>query len=260
MLIGGAAFYRYAMAGIYRLEASENGVRKSNEAFRDATLGLLGVFLMFLIFFTFNRDLLSSDIGLSTLRVPPATGTVGGGTVTGSSAGGGGGGAPSGPLPTGACVRKTCTAADLPRVTGENHANVKKVLASGGITINRPNECKSIGEKGCTNVGGMPDEVITMLKKLKTACNCDVMVSGGTEWWSHSTHGPGVLAVDLRIPKLANGTPNLSDGLFSFIRSQPTSGTSGNCHSVHSWNGWRFCDEKDEITALSTDRHWHVSK
>lgn len=68
MLIGGAAFYRYVMAGIYRLEASENGVRKSNEAFKGATFGVLGVFLMFLIFFTFNRDILLSDVGLGALR------------------------------------------------------------------------------------------------------------------------------------------------------------------------------------------------
>jgi hypothetical protein len=75
MLIGGAAFYRYVMAGIYRLEASENGVRKSNEAFKGATFGVLGVFLMFLIFFTFNRDILLSDVGLGALR--------GGGVVSG---------------------------------------------------------------------------------------------------------------------------------------------------------------------------------
>ncbi len=68
MLIGGAAFYRYVMSGIYRLEASENGVRKSNEAFKGATFGILGVFLMFLIFFTFNRDILLSDVGLSALK------------------------------------------------------------------------------------------------------------------------------------------------------------------------------------------------
>jgi hypothetical protein len=68
MLVGGAAFYTYLMAGIHRLEASENGVRKSNEAIRNATYGLLGVFLMFLIFGTFNRDLLVGDVGLGAFR------------------------------------------------------------------------------------------------------------------------------------------------------------------------------------------------
>lgn len=80
MLIGGAVFYRLLMAGIYRLEASENGVRKSNEAFRGATFGVLGVFLMFLIFFTFNRDILLSDVGLGALK---SGGAVRSGVVTG---------------------------------------------------------------------------------------------------------------------------------------------------------------------------------
>ncbi len=91
MLIGGAVFYRLLMAGIYRLEASENGVRKSNEAFKGATFGVLGVFLMFLIFFTFNRDILLSDVGLGALRssegvrsggAAVTTGGVGVGTTT----------------------------------------------------------------------------------------------------------------------------------------------------------------------------------
>lgn len=78
MLIGGAAFYRYVMAGVYRLEASESGIRKSNEAFKGATLGILGVFLMFLIFFTFNRDILLSDVGLGVFRNDSVTGSGGG--------------------------------------------------------------------------------------------------------------------------------------------------------------------------------------
>lgn len=256
MLIGGAAFYRYAMAGIYRLEASENGVRKSNEAFRDATLGLLGVFLMFLIFFTFNRDLLSSDVGLSILKVPSAAGTVGGGAVTGG--GTGGGGAPSGPLPTGACVRKTCTSADLPRVTGSADASVRSALSAGGINVN-VGACSSVGQSSCTNVGGLPDDVVSMLKSLKAACSCNVTVSGGTEWWSHGTHGPGVPVVDLRIP-VSGGGPNLSDPLYVFLASKTKIGGNSYCHATYAWNGWSFCDEKSGGTSLSTNRHWHVKR
>jgi hypothetical protein len=88
MAIGGAAFYRYLMAGIYRLEASEGGVRRSNEAFKGATLGILGVFLMFLIFFTFNRDMLLSDVGLDALRTTsPSVKTTSGGTLASGSGG-----------------------------------------------------------------------------------------------------------------------------------------------------------------------------
>ncbi len=255
MLIGGAAFYRYVMAGIYRLEASENGIRKSNEAFKGATLGVLGVFLMFLIFFTFNRDILLSDVGLGALQNKPVAGGTGGTPQTGSQAPT----TPTGPLPTGACRRSTCTAADLPRITGASDDSVRRDLGSGGIAVN-VGACTQIGQRSCTNVGGMPSELVAMLRSLKTACNCTITVSGGTEWWSHSTHGPGVMAVDLRIPRSSSGGPDLNDPLYVYLKSQKNLGSSGVCHSVVSWSGWKFCDEKSGATMSSTNRHWHVSK
>ncbi len=264
MIIGGAAFYRYMMAGIYRLEASESGVRRSNEAFKGATLGLLGVFLLFFIFFTLNADFLLNNISLSTLRVPQAStsaGTAAGGSGTASStAGSQSTSTSSAALPTGACVRKTCTAADLPRITGSADSSVRSTLKGSGVDINVPNGCTTIGQGGCTNVGGMPQEVISMLASLKSACGCRVVVSGGTEWWAHSTHGPGVMVVDLQIPRGSGGAPNLSDSLYVFISSQAKIGGSSNCHSSYSWNGWNFCDEKTGATALSTSRHWHVKR
>ena len=256
MLIGGAAFYRYVMAGIYRLEASENGVRRSNEAFKGATFGVLGVFLMFLIFFTFNRDILLSDVGLGALRSKPVA--AGGGGAAPVTPGGQAPTTPAGPLPTGACKRSTCTAADLPRVTGSNDQSIRSELSSAGVSVN-VGACSSIGQTGCTNVGGMPSDVVSMLKSLKSACNCSVTVSGGTEWWSHSSHGPGVFAVDLRIPQ-SGGVPNLNDPLYVFLKSQTSLGSSSLCHTTVSWSGWKFCDEKSGATVNSTNRHWHVSK
>jgi hypothetical protein len=206
------------------------------------------VFLMFLIFFTFNRDILLSDVGLGALR--------GGGVVSG------GGGqispTPTGPLPTGACRRSTCTVTDLPRVTGAADDSVRRDLGAGGVSVN-VRACSSIGQRECTNVGGMPPEVVSMLKSLKAACGCSVIVSGGTEWWSHSTHGPGILAVDLQIPQI-NSIPNLNDPLYVYLKSQTSLGSSNICHTAVTWSGWKFCDEKSGATVNSTKRHWHVSK
>ncbi len=257
MLIGGAVFYRLLMAGIYRLEASENGVRKSNEAFKGATFGVLGVFLMFLIFFTFNRDILLSDVGLGALRSSGGVRSGGavvttGGTAVGTTT-------PSAPLPTGACTKRTCTQADLPRISGAADSSVRSDLAAAGVGVN-VGACSRVGQGSCTNVGGMPAEVVAMLKSLKAACNCTMKVSGGTEWWSHSTHGPGVVVVDLQIPRGSGGAPNLSDPLYVFLSSQTRIGSSSYCHAAYSWNGWSFCDEKTGGTALSTNRHWHVKK
>ena len=59
-----AAFYRYTVAGILRMQASEAAIRKSNEIIRNVTLGLLGVFSLFLILFTVNKDLVRGDVDL----------------------------------------------------------------------------------------------------------------------------------------------------------------------------------------------------
>jgi hypothetical protein len=66
--IVGAAFYEYVLVGIYRMEASESGIRKSNETFKRTTLGLLGVFSLFLIIFTLNKSLLTGNVSLGELK------------------------------------------------------------------------------------------------------------------------------------------------------------------------------------------------
>ncbi len=73
-----AAFYRYVIAGVYRLQASETSIRKSNEIFKQVTLGLLGVFSLFLILFTFNKGLVTGDVQLEGLKSELPTGGGGG--------------------------------------------------------------------------------------------------------------------------------------------------------------------------------------
>ncbi len=63
-----AAFYGYTLAGIWRMQASQESITKSNEKFKKVTLGLLGVFSLFLIIFTVNKDLLIGDVGLGALQ------------------------------------------------------------------------------------------------------------------------------------------------------------------------------------------------
>ncbi len=77
-VIVAAAFGKYVMAGVYRIQASEAGIRKSNETIKRVTLGLLGVFGLFLVLYTVNRGFLESDINLDGLR-------IGGGVVSGGN-------------------------------------------------------------------------------------------------------------------------------------------------------------------------------
>ena len=84
-----AAFYGYALAGIWRMQASQESITKSNEKFKKVTLGLLGVFSLFLIIFTVNQDLLTGDVGLADLKATRGVG--GGGVVPITNTGGSGG-------------------------------------------------------------------------------------------------------------------------------------------------------------------------
>ena len=78
----GAAFYEFILAGFYRMQASENGIRKSNETFKRTTLGLLGVFSLFLIIALLNKNMLTGDVDLSAIKV-----SLGGGGVVSQSVG-----------------------------------------------------------------------------------------------------------------------------------------------------------------------------
>jgi hypothetical protein len=62
-----AAFYRYVYAGTLRIQASESGIRQSNEIIRKVTLGLIGVFMLFILLFTVNRNLVTGDVGFGGL-------------------------------------------------------------------------------------------------------------------------------------------------------------------------------------------------
>ena len=77
------AFYRYVVAGLWRMEASERGLKKSNEIIKQVTLGLLGIFSLFLILFTINKGMLTGDVNLgdfATSNGSRSTDSIGVGT------------------------------------------------------------------------------------------------------------------------------------------------------------------------------------
>jgi hypothetical protein len=75
--------------------------------------------------------------------------------------------------------------------------NERTRLENAGVQIKRP-EVVNAGSKGTTSVYGLPEIAIEGLIRLKKECNCEVIVTGGTECWAHKTHGPGLQPVDLR--------------------------------------------------------------
>ena len=244
-----AAFYRYVLAGIWRMEASSNAVKKSNDELKRVTWGLLGVFSLFLILFTVNKDMLTGDVGLSKL----ALGGVGGET-----------GSKSGSVGT---TAKPKSGADNPSIPKNNDdpdgwnaiKNDSKVRASlkslpnGGISVNKT-VCNNPAQTSCTTVGGLPPETISMLEQLRNTCTGGIEVTGGNEA-GHSSHGPGKTPVDLS----KNKPGNLNECISSFTKStRAPKNKYGNdlCYpnKVFENFGFIFCDE------MGGDPHWHVYK
>lgn len=68
-----------------------------------------------------------------------------------------------------------------------------------GVSLNNGwKQCTYIGEPGCTSTIGLNmDKIWT----IKNGCNCNLTITGGTEWWKHgagTTHQEGSGTVDLR--------------------------------------------------------------
>ncbi len=230
-----AAGVMYARAGVYRMQASEAGVRKSNDEIKRVTLGLLGVLSLFVILYTFNKDLLSGNVGLDGLR---AAAGKGGGIVSGGGGDMGGGGATGGfgtPVPT-------------PSTNGTEQAN-RNALSAQGITINKP-ACVG-SDTSCTNVGNMNPATVNMLLKLKAECNCSLMVTGGSEpgHSTNSNHGPGKEAVDIQY----------TEQLGTFLKSKSIIANSPPCNVKYGYSGFIFWDEPESGCGKSTARHFHAS-
>ena len=212
---------RYAQAGLFRMEASERGIKNSNEIFKKTTLGLLGVFALWLILSTINKDLLTGNVGLDKLRA-----------TKGVSGGGGGG----------TTVLKPSSARDNPPIPANNDDPVGweairndstiraqlRNLANGGITVNKT-VCINPTQKSCTTVGGLPPETISMLTQLRSTCSGEIEITGGSEA-GHSSHGPGKTPVDLSVSK--------PGGLNDCIRSFPAGPAKNFCKKTYTKFGY----------------------
>jgi len=231
-----AASFRYAYAGVLRLPASEEGIRKSKEEFRRVTYGLLGVLGLWLVLFTVNKDMLTGEVTLSALK---------------SSGGGGGAGALTQTVPTTVPVT-TPPVTTPPAASSASEAANRATLAAARIEINNP-ACATPSSTGCTDVGGLESNIMSAVLALKAQCNCYVKVTGGSEKAGHSATSNHTLgkAVDISF------TPEL----LSFFENNATKvGTNAPCGITYRFSGLIFWDEKTGCVAgTSNPRHFHAS-
>lgn len=90
---------------------------------------------------------------------------------SGGGGGGGGGGLPYSP-------------------SAEQAARTDLATRGGGhITLNNNGTpCTTPQSSGCTNVGGLTDAARNGLVDLQHGCNCNIVITGGTEQGPHATH------------------------------------------------------------------------
>lgn len=182
--IGGViAIVMAIYGGIARIASgiSPSAKADADKRITDALVGLALVLTSYLILNSINPNLVKLDLNLPKLagsRRAVSTSTV---TVAGER---------------------------TPWGDDSSFRNGKLTKLDSFIAVNRENNCTYVGEYGCTSLTGLSTTVINGLKGLRSACNCPMVITGGTEYWLHGNkaldmaknptgHKPGGSVVDL---------------------------------------------------------------
>lgn len=214
------AFIFITIGGItYATSDSLTGKQDGRNYIENAILGLLLVIGSYVILYTINPQILNLSIVIPRPNPPAQQVTLTSGT----------------PL-------------TQPQLADDQ--TIRQRLAGSQITVNA-NPCANGQTRGCTNLNGLPENAITGLTALRNACNCPLVITGGTEG-GHSSHKPGVPIVDLRP----------SAGLNRYILNSVNNPSDKYTRSMSLPNGQsiRFTYETlgGNAAGTSTGDHWHV--
>lgn len=226
--------------GSESISSKGDGIKK----IQNALVGLLLAIGAWVILSTINPNLVSFNLSITSFTPPPPP------------TGGGGGGTPG----AGAC---TPNPSPYPSPNSPYYStypcgsswpsdsNERSSLSNIGVQFNHSN-CALVGDLNCTSVFQISANAISGLQWLVTHCTggCSVMITGGTEFWVHTSHGPGTGMIDLHY---GQGTTPLD----RFIMSGTHTGTTNSCFSgMNSWtlNGIVYALE----ARPGYTTHWHV--
>ena len=245
---------RLVFAGVLLVKAEGQAqMAEAKEVLKKVMFGIIGVLLMWLLLLWINPDMLRGDLGLGSIGV----GSAGTQTVTATPT-------------TGTPINPgTLTASQLALQTMvSTEATIRGQLNGVNVTSTNGNiSCTSIGQTGCTSVGGLRADAITVLNQLRVACGmtCAVTITGGTEWWLHgnrsaditnsgTNHMPGNAVFDLNCSH-GSATTCGTDQLSLFLKGQPSQvSTTSRCSEIFIYGGFKFCNE----TITGNPPHWHV--
>lgn len=228
----------------YVLSASVGGKQSGQKTINNALLGLLFLSVSWILLYTLNPKLVNfslsldnvgSNVAIDTSLPTTDSGTVPGNTAPGSSAG---------------------------KDWNNNDGATRNILTNAGININKAN-CSTVGQQDCTSVGGLNIAVLQGLQTLKTACNCDITVTGGTEYWMHGNRSTELS--DNPTPHRPEGTVidlSLNTSVTDWIRKNATKSTDysrcvigkENGEERYTYEGALYVNE----TIDGNVPHWHV--
>ncbi len=147
-----------------------------------------------------------------------------------------------------ACAGSACYAQYPDGSAFPDDSAERSALAGIKITGTKGNTsaCKKVGENNCTSVYKIGSAAINGLLSLKSQCTgCSIVVTGGSEFWKHTTHGIGMNRVDINYTS--------GDALYNYITKGKQGTPSANC--VKGQPSW-FIGSAEYV--LENNNHWHV--
>ena len=228
---------QYAARGV-----SEAAAKGAEDKIWNVVYGLLGAITAYFVLSVINPNLVTFDLD----RAIPALGEVQNTpTITGPNF-----------SPTGSVAAPVAASEGQHAISTQfgDGAAVRKELGIGltgsHIFVNHDNPCVGTETTGCTTLAGLGSNAVKGIEQTQAACNCDIMITGGTEA-GHATHGPGKDIVDLR------ATPQLTD----FVTNTYTHDSGGRAPRVTSV-GTEYPMANGDIYRLedkgTSNEHWHV--
>lgn len=77
-------------------------------------------------------------------------------------------------------------------------------VGSMGVSSTTGEACLTVGQTGCTSVYfdlSTAAALYSKIQQLRSACSCNFVISGGSEYWLHKTHGLNKQIIDISLSK-----------------------------------------------------------
>jgi len=210
------AMVMIVMGGIQYMTSELPGVKGAGkERIINAILGLLVALGAWIILFTINPDLLNTNIVIKKTLIAFED-------------------EPQAPI-NGEYKNYKTDNANIP--VGADWvamAGTPSILPDGVSTDK--GDCNTVGQLNCTSLRGLNLGYVYI---IKAGCNCQLTVTGGTEFWRHrvgTSHRPGSPTIDLR----------KTGALTQYIMGGKTSPVEGKPY------------QRDNLSFLYEGDHWHV--